>query len=90
MKFNPGKCVIMHITRSRHPINSQYTMHNQILATVDTARYLGVDISSNLDFSTHTSRIISNGNKTLDFLKRNIKTKHSGVREATYRTLVRP
>ena len=43
----------------RHPINSQYTMHNQILATVDTARNLGVDLSSNVNFI-----ITSSGNKT--------------------------
>ena len=49
MEFNPSKCVVMHITQAKCPINSQYSMHNQILDTVDTARYLGVDISSNLN-----------------------------------------
>ena len=51
MEFNPSKCVIMHTTRARHPINSQYTMHNQTLDTVDTARYLSVDISGNLNLN---------------------------------------
>ena len=49
--FNPSKCVVMHITRARHPINSQYTIHNLTLDTVDTAKYLGVEISGNLNFN---------------------------------------
>ena len=89
MEFNPGKCVVMHITRVRHPANNQYTMHNQILASVDTARYLEVDLSGNLNFNTHIDRITSNATKTLGFLKRNIGTKHLGVREAAYKTLLK-
>ena len=55
MEFNPSKCVVMHITRARHPIKSQYTMHNETLDTVDTARYLEVDISGNLSFNQHVT-----------------------------------
>ena len=66
MEFNPSKCVVMHITWAKRPTNSQYSMHNQILDTVDTSRYLVVDISSNLNFKQH---ITSNANRTLGFLK---------------------
>ena len=59
MEFNPGLCVVMHFTRTRYPINSQYTMHNQTLATVDTARYLGVDLYCNLNFNTHITMPVS-------------------------------
>ena len=90
MEFNPGKCVVMRVTWAGYPINSRYTMHYQILATVGTVRYLGVDLYFNLNFNTYISRITSNANKTLGFLKRNIRTKHSGVREAAYQTLLRP
>ena len=89
-EFNPSKCVVMHITRARHPINSQYTMPNQTLDTVDTARYLGVDISGNLNFNQHINKITSNANKTLGFLKRNIRTKNADVRRAAYKSLLRP
>lgn len=90
MEFNPGKCQVLHITRSQNPIKSTYTMHNKTLETVSSARYLGVDLSANLSFNTHINRITSNANKSLGFVKRNIKTKHQGVRTAAYKTIVRP
>ena len=65
-------------------------MHGQVLESVDYARYLGVDISSDLNFSHHINRITANASKSLGFVKRNIKTKHSGIREAAYKTVVRP
>ena len=42
--------------------------------------------------NTHTfiNRITANANRTLGFLKRNIKTKHAGIRTAAYTTLVCP
>ena len=90
MEFNPSKCQVLHITRSRNPIRYNYTMHGQILESVENARYLGVDISSDLGFSHHINRITSNAQKNLGFLERNIKTTHSGIREAAYKTIVRP
>ena len=65
-------------------------MHNKTRETVSSARYLGVDLSTNLSFNTHKNRITSNANKSLGFIKRNIKTKHKDVREAAYQTIVRP
>ena len=53
MEFNPSKCQVLHITRSRRPIRYNYTMHGQTLDSVEKARYLGVDISSDLSFSHH-------------------------------------
>ena len=78
----------MHITRAKRLNNSKYLMQNQILDTVDTDRYFGVVISSNLNFKQHINRITSNANRTLGFLKRNIRVKHPGVREAVYQTLL--
>ena len=53
MEFNPSKCQVVHITRSRQPINTTYSMHGQVLDSVDSARYLGVDITSGLSFTQH-------------------------------------
>ena len=89
MAFNP-KCQVLHIARSRKPIHRNYTMHDQVLESVDHARYLGVDISSDVNFSHHIDRITANASKSLGFLKRNIQTKHSSIREAAYKTVVRP
>ena len=52
--------------------------------------YLGIDISSDLSWNCHVDRITGNANRTLGFIRRNIKTKMSGVCETAYNTLVRP
>lgn len=90
MEFNPSKCQVLHISRSQNPIKNTYTMHGIALESIDHARYLGVDISSNLNFNHHVNRITANASKSLGFLKRNIQTKNPGIREAAYTTTVRP
>ena len=90
MEFNLSKCQILHITLSRNPVRYNYTMHGQTLESVENAWYLGVDISLGLGFSHHINRISSNAQKTLVFSKEIKKTTHSGIREAAYKTIVRP
>ena len=34
MEFNPSKCRVLHISKSRQPIISQYTLHGEILEAV--------------------------------------------------------
>ena len=51
MEFNPSKCQVLHITRSKQPLNTQYTLHNQVLEATDTAKYLGVTISKDLSWN---------------------------------------
>ena len=71
MEFNPGKCQVIHITRSISPVKFSYFVHNQELESVDAAKYLGVTISKSLSLKTHINNITSNANKTLGFVKRN-------------------
>ena len=92
MEFNPSKCQVVHVTGSKlkKPIKTDYLLHGQVLEAVTCARYLGVDISSDLSWNFHVDRITGNANRTLGFIRRNIKTKMSRVRETAYNTLVRP
>ena len=91
MEFNPSKCQVVHLTSSRAPFNTRYTLHGQVLEAGTSARYLGVDISNNLSWNTHVNRIASNANRFLGFnIERNIKTKSPNIQEMTYQTLVRP
>ena len=91
MELNPSKCQVVHITtRSRRPINTSYAMHGQVLDSVDSARYLGVDIKLDLNFTQHINRTTSNASKSLGYLKRKKLTKHLDIREAAYKTIVRP
>ena len=90
MEFNPSKCQVLHITRSKQPLNTQYTLHDQVLEATDTAKYLGVTISKDLSWNGHISSILSKANSTLGFVKRNVKTSNVKVKEMAYKTLVRP
>ena len=90
MVFNPSKCQVLHITRLKQPLNTQYTLHDQVLEATDTAKYLGVTISKDLSWNGHISSILSKANSTLGFVKRNVKTSNVKVKEMAYKTLVRP
>ena len=65
-------------------------MHNQELESVDTAKYLGVNISRDLSWNTHINNITTSANRTLGFVKRNVQTKNKDIRTLAYNSLVRP
>ena len=90
MEFNPSKCQVIHVTASRAPLKSEYILHSQVLESVTSARYLGVDISNNVSWNMHVTRAAANGNRSLGFIRRNVKTKSQKVWEMAYQTLVRP
>ena len=90
MDFNPSKCQVLHISKSRHPAQHIYMLHGQALETMDHAKHLGVDISKDLNWNTRINRISTNANRTLGFLKRNMKTKNTAICTAAYQTLVHP
>ena len=88
MEFNPSKCQVIHTTRSKNPIPTQYTLHNCILESVSSTKYLGVDISSDLSWVTHINRISKKANSTLGFLRRKIHSE--SLKSSVYKVLVRP
>lgn len=90
MEFNPGKCQVVHVSTARYPIHTGYTLHGQVLESTSSARYLGVDISDNLNWSQHIGRATSKANSSLGFLRRNIPTKNTQLRAAAYKAVVRP
>ena len=92
MDFNPSKCQEIQVTGSRKPIIANYSLHGHVLETVACARYFGVDISSGLSWRSHIDRVTGSATKPLNFVRRNVKTKHPGEREMAYSTLslVRP
>ena len=90
MEFNPSKCQVIHITKARTPIDTTYNLHNIKLGSTTSAKYLGVDISNDLSWTTHINRITKTANQTLGFLRRNIKVHSEKLKSTAYTTLVRP
>ena len=81
---------LKHVTGSKKTVKTDYVLHGQVLESVPCTRYLGVDISSGLTWNFHIDRVTANVNRTLGFIRRNIKTKMPKAREAAYNSLVRP
>ena len=90
MDFNPSKCQVIQITRARKPLQTTYTLHGQTLEITTDAKYLGITLTNKLNWKTHIDNITNKANRSLGFIKRNIKTKHVKTRQTAYKTLVRP
>ena len=92
MKFNVAKCHLMRVTR--HPpdkhIQFDYTLHQQRLEQVQSAKYLGLTITDNLDWGQHISEISAKATKTMGFLRPNLAFAPRHTKEVAFKTLVRP
>ena len=53
MRFNAGKCHIMHISHSDIPMSFMYVLCGQVLFSMEEAQYLGVSLTSELNWSPH-------------------------------------
>ena len=76
-----------------HPSNHiqfSYTLHQQTLEQVQSAKYLGFTITDNLDWGQHILEITCKATKTLGFLRRNLALAPRHTKEVAYKTLVRP
>ncbi len=73
MHFRPDKCKILRFTRSHSPIHHTYTLHGTQLEAVQSHKYLGIHLSTNLKFNAHIDFICSKANRTLGLLRRNLR-----------------
>ncbi|KAL8563420.1 hypothetical protein ACOMHN_054782 [Nucella lapillus] len=91
MSFNAGKCNTLHVSPGRDlSFRSAYTLHEQTLEAVSSAKYLGVSMTKDLSWTKHVEMVAAKGNRTVGFLRRNLKDCTTEVRKATYTTMVRP
>ena len=67
-----------------------YKLHGKVLETVDTTKYLGIYLSHDLRWNDHVNEITTKANKTLNFLRRNLRTCSAKSKERAYKALVRP
>jgi len=90
MSFNPDKCSAISITRKKNKLSFPYKLHDQVLKHVDSATYLGVELSTDLTWSRHINKTAAKANRQLGFLKRNLPIQNTEVKELAYKGLVRP
>lgn len=89
MKFNPSKCAIMRIARSNTPLTRIYSMTGIPISQVEEAKYLGLTLSDDLSWSTHVQNTYCRANRTLGFLRRNLRRCPEQLKETAYFALVR-
>ena len=92
MKFNVAKCHSKRLTRHLpdKQILFDYTLHQQKLEQVQSAKYLRITITDNLDWGQHVSEISCKATKTMGFLRHNLALAPRHTKEVAYKTLVRP
>ncbi|XP_076455765.1 uncharacterized protein LOC143290299 [Babylonia areolata] len=74
----------------RNILTGTYHLHGQNLKRVVETKYLGVTISQDLNWDTHISNTTNRANKTLGFLRRNLRVGSINIKETAYKALVRP
>ena len=89
MRFNASKCQIMHISRGKAQ-TKMYTLCNEILSTVKTAKYLGVTLSDDLQWHHQVHSVVNKANSMLHLVARNLRSCPRTTRTLAYTTLVRP
>ena len=90
MSFHPAKCYILRVSRKRIPVVFSYNMMGQNLETVHHYPYLGVELSEDMNWDHHISKITSKANRTLGFIRRNLNKCPQDIKQQAYTTLVRP
>ena len=65
-------------------------MNGVPLDTVSHHPYMGLELSSNLNWSLHIENIIGKANRSLGFIRRNLYSCPESVKSEAYLTLVRP
>jgi CRISPR/Cas system-associated protein Cas5 (RAMP superfamily) len=92
MSFHPEKCNILSITKKlkRNPLTNCYILHGHQLEQVQSAKYLGVSITSDMKWSEHIANICKKANNTLSFLKRNLNISNSNLKENAASTFTNP
>ena len=67
-----------------------YSLNNQVLETVSSAKYLRITATDDLDWGQHINSVTSKVTKILGFLCRNLTLAPKETKVAAYTALVHP
>lgn len=91
MEFNPKKCEVINFSCPSMALTSyNYHLNGIILTSVQDTKYLGVTISSNLNWNKHIQNTIKKATGLLAMLQRQIRCCSTKTKLTMYKTIVRP
>lgn len=89
MLINLDKTVHMCIS-NKNKSHFMYSLGNYQIKQVEEHKYLGLTLTSRLNWSTHINNICSSARKKLGFLKHKLGDAPSSLRLIAYKSIVRP
>lgn len=89
MSLNKTKCKVMSFTRNVKIHTFDYQLENDVIDHTSSYKYLGVHLTCDLSWKTHIHSVIANANRTLGYLRRNLKLAPKKVKLIAYNTFVR-
>ena len=89
MQFHPSKCQVVRVTDKRKPIQASYNIHGMTLEEVPQPNTWVFTLTRSRA-STHVDITCKKANSTRALLQRNFSHCSRKIKEATYKTYVRP
>lgn len=88
MTLNFDKCKSLSFSRrALQPFS--YHFDASPITVCSSYKYLGIHLTSDLSWTSHISNIVASANRTLGFLRRNLKPATAEIKQLAYSTLVR-
>ena len=88
--FHPSKCGVLIVSHKLTTNNYQYKLHNPVLENVSSTKYLGVTLQHNTKSDQHIYAVVAKTNRTLGFLRSNLRIGTSNIKAQAYKPLVCP
>ena len=89
MRSNAAKCNIMRVSRTRDPKLFNYSLTGQVLEETKGAKYFGVTLSNDLEWSKHIATMTNKANSKLSFLRRNLAACPEKLKQTAYFSFIR-
>jgi len=90
MALNADKCKTMRLTRRNNADKPSYSIHGKPLGVVQNYKYLGIMISSDLNWGDHVKFIASRASRLLGFIRRLVRCNDPQILINLFSTLCRP
>lgn len=90
MSINITKTCLISFHRRHSHTPHKYVLFGSEVSSVPSCKYLGITLTQNLTWSSHIMNISNEANRTLGFIRRNLRFSTPSIKTLAYLTFVRP